>query len=333
MNEMLSGVGRVRPNKVKIGVVGTMRKVFQEEYGKVRFREAVEAVKKDPRVEIVTVEPAGVPDGIIYAGELAQTRAAITLLLNERIDGLVITPCNYGDEESAATIAGEIYKALGIPIYTYIWPDAPINADGTRILDNECGILPMRMLMASRMEKQPGYFPFGDTDSVDVQVAWDLFVRACSGIHSVRNVKMLQVGADQPTFYAIEGNPFDMREKFNLRVETKDLSTLIEFVQKSLSKADFPEWFAPLRYELLEAFDFSATEKQMPMLPEKLTLILGWVIEQMEATQSNSLTIRCWDELFKILGTMVCCLNGLLFSKGIMSPCETDKPGVLASAL
>jgi len=334
LNEMLSGIGRVRPNKVKIGVVGTMRKVFQEEYGKVRFREVVEAAKKDPRVEIITLEPAGVPDGIIYAGELAQTRAAINLLLNKRIEGLVIAPCNYGDEEAAATIAGEVYKARGIPIYTYVWPDAPINVDGTRVLDNECGIFPMRMHMASRMKKQPGYFPFGSVDDIDIRNAWDLFVRACSGLHSIRNVKLLQIGADQPTFYAIEGDPFQMREKFNLRVETKDISTLIKFVNDCIGPSEEPpEWFQPLRDEIFETFDFSATRNAMPMLPNKLTLILGWVIEQMKATQSNSLTIRCWDELFKILGTMVCCLNGLLFSKGIMAPCETDKPGVLASAL
>jgi len=70
LGKMMAGVEKVRSEKIKIGVIGTMRKVFQEEFGKGRFAELLAEIGIDARANILTSEAVGVPDGIIYAGEL-----------------------------------------------------------------------------------------------------------------------------------------------------------------------------------------------------------------------------------------------------------------------
>ena len=39
LSTLMAGVERVRAEKIKIGIVGTMRRVFQEQFGKGRFAE------------------------------------------------------------------------------------------------------------------------------------------------------------------------------------------------------------------------------------------------------------------------------------------------------
>ena len=331
LSKLMAGVERVRSDKIKIGVVGTMRKVFQEDFGRGRFGELLAEIAKDKRTSILTPEAVGVPDGIIYAGELDQIQDTVNHFLGEKIDGLIIIPINYGDEESAARLAADIYRALRIPVYTYIWPDAPIESDGRRLSDNECGILPMRQHMRVTMGKNPGYFPFCDIGSEKISAAWDSFVRVCSGIRTMRNIRLLQLGAAEPTFYAIEADPDDLRKRFGFRSESIDIWNLINAVQEMLKSP--PDWFDELHGELSTTLDFSGVAEKYSDLSAKLTLTLGWIVEQLKEKQSNCVTIRCWEELLKGLGMLVCPLNGILYSMGVMAPCETDKPGVIASAL
>lgn len=331
LSSLMAEVGKVRADEIKIGVVGTMRKVFQEEYGKGRFAELLAEIGKDTRAKILTPAAAGVPDGIIYAGELDQIQNTINCFLGEKIDGLIIIPINYGDEESAARLATEIYRALRIPVYTYIWPDAPIESDGRRLSDNECGIFPMRQHMRVVMGKNPGYFPFCDIGSEKFCAAWDNFVRICSGIRTMRNIRLLQLGAAEPTFYAIEADPDDLRRRFGFRSESQDIWNLISGVQEGLKNP--PDWFDDLHAELSTTLDFSGVSGKHPDLSAKLAMTLGWIVEQLKEKQSNCVSIRCWEELLKGLGMLICPLNGILYSTGVMAPCETDKPGVVASAL
>lgn len=331
LDGLLSGVDKVRTDKIKIGIVGTMRKVFQEEFGKGRFAELLAEINKDPRVEILTPKDVNVPDGIIYAGELDQIQDTTNYFLGEKIAGMIIIPINYGDEESAARLSADVHRALRIPVYTYIWPDAPIQDDGSRLSDNECGILPMRQHMRVTMGKNPGYFPFCDIGTDKFCAAWDNFVRVCSGIQTMRNIRLLQIGAAEPTFYAIEADPDDLRKRFGFRSESMDIWNLIATVKEWLISP--PDWYTNLHEEMVSILDFSMVNDAYPDISKKLTLSLGWLVEQLNEKKSNCVSIRCWEEILKGLGMLICPLNGILYSMGIMAPCETDKPGAIASAM
>ena len=94
LDKLMADVGKVRSEEIKIGVVGTMRKVFQEEFGKGRFAKLLDKLGKDSRANIITPEAVGVPNGIIYAGELNQIQDTVNHFLGEKIDGLIIIPNN-----------------------------------------------------------------------------------------------------------------------------------------------------------------------------------------------------------------------------------------------
>lgn len=330
---MLDGIEPVQPQQVKIGVIGTMRKVFQTARGEANFESLLQAMGKDSRVELVTAEHCTAKnDGIIWAGQRAITLQTIDHLLGNRIDGLIINACNYGDEMAASQIAGAVYNGRRIPVYTYICPDDPIQPDGGRILDNECGVFPMRQQMREMMGVNPGYFPFCSIGDSTFNSAFDRFVPICSGLRAMSNITLLQVGANQPTFPAIEVNVNELRRLYGFEVVTTDLIDPYMAITRWLN-GDKPDWFADLRGELTSAIDFSQTGDEFPDLPDKLTLMLGWLATTMKANECNCVSVRCWPELFAHLGMMVCGLNGLLYSLGIMAPCETDKPGVIGSAL
>lgn len=337
LSHLAADVGKVRSEKFNVGVFSSMRQVFEENEAKIRFTAFRDRLAKDPRINLVTLDGIA-PDGIIYAGQLAQTDVAIQKLLSSDIGALIFKTGNYSDEESAAKTFARIYKALNVPVITYAQPDVPIKLDRSRALDDLCGMLAARQYMRVMMRKEPGFLPYKQLDSPEFGQALDTLIRMSSGIRTMRNVRMVQIGADQPTFYAIQEDPHKLARLFGLRVETVETLDLVEYVEKTLatiaeatSKA--PEWLFDLVSELEQIYEFSAVRDEFPDLPTKMALIIGWILELLKEKQSNCISIRCWPELMRRLGVMVCSINALLYALGILAPCETDKPGIVTSAL
>jgi hypothetical protein len=220
-----------------------------------------------------------------------------------------------------------------IPVATYFWPDKKFEIDGKRYSDNGCGIFPLRNWMARMMGVIPDYFPFCEVDSAELMEAWDDFIRLCSGIYCINNFRVMRVGGPVPTFPAIRYSEPALMKK-NMRLEDKETIDLVTFVKEVLGgSVKKPSWYCDLKKELESIFDFSEVEAEFPDLAGQLALTLGWLIEKMGETHCNSVTIRCWPEIQEQIAMMVCQLNGLLYSLGIMAPCETDLLGGTASAL
>ncbi|MDD5433427.1 MAG: hypothetical protein PHE77_02085 [Candidatus Pacebacteria bacterium] len=330
ISELFSDVKRTRLSKVKLGVVFSERKVFTPDYGYVQYEKLLNVLNADPNIEVVNLVDAGMPEGVPMAGDFDGVEAAIRLLQYKGTDALLVGGINYADEWSVGTIAAHVSRALRIPIFHYTWADASIKSDGERETDVECGALPMGVYTGIRSGVKMDYFPLCNPESPEFSKALKEAIAVSSGIASMRNVRMLQVGAPEPTFMAIRGDFFTMEDLFDLKLVEEETATLIEFIRHGLIK--HPDAFGDVMKDLSDNYDYSAVEGEFPDLQAKLALTLIWLAEMLKKKQCNSVTIRCWPELPAILEMLVCSVNGILNDLGIPAPCETDLLGGIGLA-
>lgn len=330
MSEMLSRIVRVARPKVKFGVLGTVRKVFSVDLGVAQYAAFRDSLAGHPLVELVPTDD-DYPGGIIWAGQLNATDQVARKFMAADVDGVIIVPLNYGDEEAAAEIANRVHRALRCPIATFCFPEVPILPDGRRQLDDGCGIYPMRQEMRKRMGRSPAYIPKAPLDSDEFTDGLMKFIQVCSGIRAMRSVRGIQVGADQPTFYAIQSNKDELADRFNFRHETFDAGVFRQMLADGLTTQ--PAWFKEVLAWVKGRVDYSKVESKFPNTAPYTALGLGYLLQMLAEKESNSISINCWDEVQKLMGFMVCGINGLAFELGIMAACETDWPGNIGCAL
>ncbi len=330
ISKLFSAIKRTRLPKVKLGVVFSERKVFTPDYGYAQYEKLLNVLDADPNIEVINLNEAGILKGVLMAGNFDDVEKAIRFLLYKGVNALMVGGINYADEWSIGTIVAHICRALRIPVFHYVWADAAIKDDGERETDVECGALPMGVYTAIRSGIKMDYFPLCNPDAPEFSVALKEAIAVSSGITAMRNVRMLQVGAPEPTFLAIRGDLFTLEDTFDLKLVEEETATLIEFIRQGLAK--HPDAFDDVMKDLSDNYDYSAIEGEFPNLQAKLALTLVWLAGMLQEKQCNSVTIRCWPELPKILEMLVCSVNGILNDLSIPTPCETDLLGGIGLA-
>jgi len=326
----LDQIRKVAPGKVKVGVIGTLRRVFEFEEGIRQFRELLEHLGKNPKIELVTAGKI-VDHGIIWAGDLDATQKTVKRFIAKDVDVVLIVNCNYGDEEASATIAKEVNAATGCPIYTFVFPDLAFQDDGKRLLDNGCGILPTRQFARRNLKKTLGWIPTAPLGDEVFEGGLTDMLRISGAVRASRSVRALQIGAAQQTFPAIEADRQFFRDKFGTRVETLDGGTFRKTLQEGLTNP--PAWMNDVLAYISQWIDFDKVTGKFPNTAKLNALAFGTALDLLVEKQSNCMTLNCWPDVMADLGFMYCPLNGLLFQHGIMAPCETDLPGIQASAM
>lgn len=332
IQECLAAIELVARRFVTVAVVPTVRKVFEVPLGLEQVRWFIERLKRDPRINVVTLESI-VEGGVLWAGDLTDIRRVTDFLKAAGVDVVVVKPVNYGDEESAAAIAAALNNDLGIPIYTYVSPELPIYADGRRPTDDGCGIFPMRYEMLKRMGMSPAYLPKAQLDSPRFNAGLNQLVQVGGGLRAARSVRGIQVGEDQPTFFAIHSDKHLMERLFGLRVEPVDAGEFRDMLKKDLETP--PVWLNEVLAYIGQWIDFSQVVGEFPNTAKLTALGFGRCLELLARKQSNAISINCWAAIMRDEGLrfMVCGINGLLYQHGVMAPCETDWNGAVASAL
>jgi len=332
IQECLAHIPLVAGKKVRVGLLGTLRKVFEYVKGIEQFDQLKAALSSDPRIELVTDDNI-VADGIVWAGQLDNAEAVAQHFIAEKVDVVLAVCCNYGDEETMATVAKKVHKARRVPVYTFVFPDLPFEPDGRRLLDNGCGILPSRQFMRLAIGRNPGYIPTAPLDSEVFRNGLTDMLRVAGGVRAVRSVRGIQIGTDQQTFPAIEWPRAEFRRHFDTRVEPMDPGAFRQRLVDGLNHP--PNWLQEGVGYVSQWIDFSDVVGEFPDTAKLTALAFGFIIETLAQKQSNCVSINCWPDIMEDpeLRFMICAVNGLLYQHGIPAACETDWPGNHASAM
>lgn len=326
----LARINMVAPEKVTIGAFATLREFFEYEEGYAQFNQLLDCLREDPRINLVTGEGI-VKDGVIIAGKLNETQEIVDHFISQHVDVTLSVNANYGDETAAATIAREVYAARKSPFYTFVFPDLPIRENGKRALDDGCGILPTRQFVRRNLRINPAWIPTAPLDDDVFKNGLTDMLSVAGGIRAARSVRAIQIGPAQQTFPAIEADRQLFRRIFGTNVETVGGGAFRAKLKAGLETP--PEWLDGTVEYVKQWIDFSGVEGEYPDTAKLVALAFGYILDLLVEKQANCVTINCWEDVMQQMRFMYCAVNGLMFQHGIMAPCETDLPGVVACSM
>lgn len=239
----------------------------------------------------------------------------------DRIDGILVTLPNFGDEKAVANAIR--FSGLSVPVLVHAFPDDAKRMTIADRRDSFCG----KMSVCNNL-RQYG-IPFSLTtrhtiapDSAEFRVDLARFRAICHVVRGLRSTRIGAIGA-RPTAFNTVRYSEKLLERSGIAVETLDLSEVLGWANRL--KPDEPAVVAKL--QRIQAY---TKTNDVPRDSLDKMARLGVAIDRwMADAQLHATAIQCWTALEEFYGVVPCTLMSMM-SDGLMaSACETDVAGVV----
>ena len=318
--------------KVKIGIVamrrnatdrprGTFLNWYSAEQRGKRFVKYIEDNFTNENVSFVDNKGIGHED-LVFDNESAEK--VIERFKNEKVDGLFIINCNFGNEEAAADIA----KALGKPVLLWAPLDDEYYVDGMRPTDSQCGLFGVSRQM-QRYHIPFSHLPCCRVEDDEFKEGFEKFARVTCMVKNFSGMRIGQVGARPAPFFSVIWNEGELMEKFGIKIIPINFA-IIEQRMKSAA-----ELYAD---EIKEVEDYILANYKLDDLTPKyvnpmatLTIMYKHLFEEFNL---DIISAECWTATPVMFdGLAPCAVYGLLNDMGYMVSCESDMHCALTMAL
>ena len=240
---------------------------------------------------------------------------------SSRIDGIIVTLPNFGDEKGVAEVVKRC--GLNVPILIHAEPDTVGKMTIADRRDSFCG----KISVCNNL-RQAG-IPFTLTKSHTVRVTCDEFKKeldnfasVCRIIRGLKNVRFGAIGARTGAFNTVRYSE-KILELYGIAVETIDLSEILGKVDR-LTDND-----KAVKNKLNSIKQYIATSS----IPEDKLLKMakfGLVIDRwIKDNELSGTAIQCWTSLEEFFGIVPCTLMSIMSESLIPSACEVDITGLL----
>src|SRR5450631_1592987 len=239
----------------------------------------------------------------------------------DRIDGIIVTLPNFGDERA---IADTLRLAdLRVPVLIQATPDDRTKMTIAFRRDSFCG-----KMSACNNLRQYG-IPYSittlHTESPDSpEFAKDLhwFEAVCRVVNGFRNLRVGAIGA-RPTAFNTVRYSEKILESQGISIETLDLSEVLGRIERRKDDDDA----AQSKLALIKKYVDSSG---VPALALLKMAKLGAVVDQwMAATEVVISAVQCWTSIEENLGVVPCTIMSMMSDSLLSSACEVDICGVI----
>ncbi len=239
-----------------------------------------------------------------------------------KIDGVIVTLPNFGDERG---IADTLRMAgLNVPVLIQATPDAAGRMTIADRRDSFCG-----KMSACNNLKQYG-IPYSLTtlhteapDSAEFKQDLAKFAAVCRVVNGMRGLRIGAIGARPAAFNTVRFSE-KILEANGMTVEPIDLSEIFGRIERM--KDDAPE--AQAKLEALRNYVPVAGVPDAALL--KMAK-LGAVIDTwMQAGELTVSAVQCWTSMEEYFGVVPCSVMSMMSNNLMSSACEVDIPGVVA---
>src|ERR1700740_3564140 len=216
--------------KMTMGVIIGNRGFFPDQLAKSGREEMIQALAK-AGVDSIVLGPEDSKHGAVETHEEAKRCAALFQKNQQKIDGVIVSLPNFGDERA---IADTLRLArLGVPVLVQATPDDAKKMTIAHRRDSFCG-----KMSACNNLRQYG-IPYSLTrlhtvspESAEFQndLAW--FAAVCRVVNGFRNLRIGSLGA-RPTAFNTVRYSEKLLENNGISVETLDLSEVFGRIAKS----------------------------------------------------------------------------------------------------
>ncbi len=307
--------------KMTMGVIVGNRGFFPDQLAKSGREEIIKALAK-AGMDSIVLGPEDSKHGAVETHEEAKRCAALFRKHSDKIDGVIVTLPNFGDERA---IADTLRLArLGVPVLVQATPDDASKMTILHRRDSFCG-----KMSACNNLRQYG-IPYSLTrlhtvspDSHDFQndLAW--FGAVCRIVNGFRNLRIGSIGA-RPTAFNTVRYSEKMLEHSGVSVETLDLSEVFGRIGR-LKDND-----TGVQAKIAEIKKYVTTQSVPDAALMKMAK-LGYVVDEwMKQTDVQISAVQCWTSMEEYFGVVPCTIMSMMSNKLLPAACEVDVCGTLS---
>jgi len=273
-------------------------------------------------VEPVMVSETDTKLGSVETWGHAKRCAELFRAHRERIDGVLVTLPNFGDEKGVADTLK--LSGLDVPILVQAYPDDLDQLGVERRRDAFCG----KISVCNNL-RQYG-FPYSVTtlhtgELLSQTFREDLarFLAVCRVVRGIRRARIGAVGA-RPNAFNTTRYSEKLLEAAGVSISTLDLSEALGDAHR------IPDDNARLKRKLDEIKAYADASAVPPASLRRMARLAIVLADWMEEHDLQATALQCWSSLQKNYGVNCCTIMSMMSEKLMPSACEVDVAGVVA---
>lgn len=309
-----------RMQKMTMGLIVGNRGFFPDHLAKSGREEIIQALGRSD-IDVIVLAPEQSKYGAVETYEEAKRCAALFRANADRIDGVIVTLPNFGDERA---IADTLRLAdLEVPVLVQATPDDPKKMTIAFRRDSFCG----KMSACNNLRQYN--IPYSITtlhteapDSAEFAKDLEWFAAVCRIVNGFRNLRVGAIGARPAAFNTVRYSE-KILESQGISIETLDLSEVLGRIDRMKDNDDL----AQAKLASIRQYVDSSNVPEPALL--KMAK-LGAVIDQwMAAAELTISAVQCWTSIEENLGVVPCTVMSMMSNELLSSACEVDICGVL----
>ena len=307
--------------KMTMGLLVGNRGFFPGHLAETGRQEMIEALHRSC-MDVVALSPEESRYGAVETYEEAKRCAELFRANSDRIDGVIVTLPNFGDERAVADTLR--MARLDVPVLVQATPDTPSQMAITHRRDSFCG----KMSVCNNL-RQYG-IPFSLTtlhtvapasEAFASDLAW--FAAVCRVANGLRHLRIGSLGARPAAFQTVRYSE-KVLEAQGISVETLDLSEVLARIDR---RKDDEE---PVRGRLAEIRKYVSTRGIPESALLKMAKLAVVVEEWMTKSDLTISAVQCWTAIEEQLGVVPCTVMSMMSNDLHSSACEVDICGAVS---
>lgn len=270
-------------------------------------------------VDVVIVDEQTTKLGAVETWADAQKCADLFKRNRDRIDGILVTLPNFGDEKG---VADAIHlSGLNVPVLVHAFPDTTSELTVAGRRDAFCG----KFSVTNNLYQYGIKFSLTqnhtvDPDKEEFKQEIDRFVRLCRTVRGMRSARLGAVGARPNAFQTVRFSE-KLFQAYGINVSTMDLSEAIGKAQKL--ENSHPRVRSKVDEIKSYAVNRGAPEEKLALMAKLAIVLDDW----MDANSIDATAIQCWDSIQQNYGVNVCTVMSMMSERLMPSACEVDIAG------
>lgn len=305
--------------KVTLGVIVGNRDFFPDRLV-TEARKDILTLFKEMDIDAIILDESDTKLGSVETYNHARRCADLFKQNRDRIDGVLVTLPNFGDEGGVADTMK--LSGLNVPILVQGYPDNLDQFSLERRRDSFCGKISVcnnlrQYGFAYTLTTKHVVHPLSESFRKDLE----RFVAVCRVVKGMRTARLGAVGARPNNFKTVRFSE-KLLQQSGITVCTVDLSEVLGWANR-LKDDD-----AKVKGKLDEIKSYA---KYGSVPPQSLVRMakLGIVINDwMESLDLDATALQCWTSIQTNYGVNACTLMSMMSEKLMPSACEVDVTGV-----
>src|SRR3954462_2575600 len=307
--------------KMTMGVIIGNRGFFPDQLAKSGREEMIQALAK-AGIDCIVLGPSESKHGAVETHEEAKRCAALFHKNEDKIDGIIVSLPNFGDERAIADTMR--LCRLNVPGLIQATPDGASKMTILHRRDSFCG-----KMSACNNLRQYG-IPYSLTrlhtvapGSDDFQKDLEWFAAVCRVANGMRNLRVGSIGA-RPTAFNTVRYSEKLLEASGISTETLDLSEVFGRI------ARLKDDNSGVQAKLSEIRKYVSTSNVPDAALVKMSK-LGYVIDDwMKQTDVKISAVQCWTSMEEYFGVVPCTIMSMMSNNLLPAACEVDVCGTLS---